>query len=518
MKRVSSSIAIFASVALVLLAGCARERIAPAIAPAPDLLAQGLRGIAVLREGQEPVWQDAVTLDASAKVALRVIFPAGSPRHVVALALDKPLLAEATLNGQRVPPPIEGMRYSRLPGIPPGLLVSGENTLLLTWPVTVRPARGQTEATPQTITADGVGARLFAQSAADLAFQSGPILGCAGPDAFTVTCRTNMPAAVTLETPGRRFESRAGLMHSFRVEGLRPGTEYAYTLAAVVPGTRNTVVSGPHRVATYPTQAPFMFAILGDSRTHPEDWAKVGAAVAATRPLFSVFVGDMVAAGRTDSQWDDEYLRMAPEYFATIPYYAVIGNHEQDCPLLPELFPTPGGGKNWVQQVGPALLIGIDGAVDWSPEGQLLPWLQDLLARSTAPFIIFVTHYPPWTSGPHGALRDDGLPKESTIRVAQQILMPLLEKHRVTAVFAGHDHNYERSDPPGGVTVVVTGGAGAPMRDKTPTAEKQNPHSKVFAKQLHYCLLTVDDKTCTMKVYTPEGEIIDQRVWNARPQ
>ena len=35
-----------------------------------------------------------------------------------------------------------------------------------------------------------------------------------------------------------------------------------------------------------------------------------------------------------------------------------------------------------------------------------------------------------------------------------------MKKYVHTAFIAGHDHDYERSEPPDGVTVIVSGGAG----------------------------------------------------------
>jgi len=94
--------------------------------------------------------------------------------------------------------------------------------------------------------------------------------------------------------------------------------------------------------------------------------------------------------------------------------------------------------------------------------------------------------------------------------------MPLLKKYNATAMFAGHDHCYERSEPEEGVTMIISGGAGAPTYGKSKDAEKQNPYSKVFARQRHYCLLTVDGDVCTMKVFRPNGTMIDTRSWTAR--
>jgi hypothetical protein len=288
--------------------------------------------------------------------------------------------------------------------------------------------------------------------------------------------------------------------------------------ARVKCNSSKSVTTGPFTVRTFPTKAPFTFAILGDSRTYPDKWKKVADATLAAKPAFSLFVGDMITNGRVDKMWDDEYFHPAKDFLATIPYFSVIGNHEGNCPLFPLMFQTPqeNGSKNWSQQIGPLLLIGIDGSMDWSHGSKLERWLENTLAKSKAKFIFVGSHYPAWTSGGHGSLNEEKRPKEKPIKDAQDTIMPLLKKYNAAAMFAGHDHFYERNEPDNGVTMIVTGGAGAPLRDKTKYAAKQNPYSVVFKKQLHFCLISVENDKCTMKVLNPQGEVLDTRSWNAR--
>ena len=90
-----------------------------------------------------------------------------------------------------------------------------------------------------------------------------------------------------------------------------------------------------------------------------------------------------------------------------------------------------------------------------------------------------------------------------------------LRRHRVTAIFASHIHTCLETTF-GRLPLYITGGAGAPLRGKSRSARQQNPYSKVFFSRLHYCLLEVRGESCTMKVLTPEGEVIDTRTWKAR--
>lgn len=449
-------------------------------------------------------------------VKFNAVFTVENPARFVSLALKKPShIRDLTLNGKKIPLPLDGMIYNTIPGIPVSML-KDINTLRATWAQKIKPGKDKKTAKVAQIKAADVDIHLYGLTPSALAFQTGPVLGYAGENFFTVTCRVNTPAEVVLAANGRKYVSKPALLHSFKVEGLKANTQYTYALKTRISSKDDFTASvGPYSMRTLPAGGKFTFAVLGDARTRPKEWAKVAAAVAVKQPAFSVFVGDMVTSGKIDSEWDLQCFGPAKNFFATIPYYAVIGNHEQNCPLFLKIFPTPGGSKNWSQEIGSVLLIGIDGGMDWSSGSTLTKWLEDILAKSKAKFIFFATHYPAWTSGPHG-WHKNGLPSEKTTRVARDVLMPLLQKYNVAAMFAGHDHIYERSEPDDGVTVIVTGGAGAPMYEMVKNAEKQNPYSKAFASKLHYCLITVDGDVCTMKVITPEGEVIDTRTWPAR--
>ena len=175
------------------------------------------------------------------------------------------------------------------------------------------------------------------------------------------------------------------------------------------------------------------------------------------------------------------------------------------------------------------LLIGIDGEEDFSAGTKHYRWLEELLRNAgDAEFIFFFNHYPAYSSGKHGRLDENGRPRQKTVALAREHIIPLLNKYKVTAYICGHSHSYERSELPGGVTQIISGGAGAPPHRKVETAAQQDPYSKIFAAELHFCLFEIADGTARMKVLTPpvaadgpnaygqEGKVIDQREWKSR--
>lgn len=90
-----------------------------------------------------------------------------------------------------------------------------------------------------------------------------------------------------------------------------------------------------------------------------------------------------------------------------------------------------------------------------------------------------------------------------------------MKKFAATAFIVGHDHDYERSEPPDGVAVLASGGAGAPLYPKVPIPWL-NPHSKVFECEHHFCLFTIEDNNCSMQALTPNGKELDSRTWSGR--
>jgi len=453
-------------------------------------------------------------------------FNVDRPRKYELMALQAPpWFKNLTLNGQPVPKPFKEMNYKTIPAIPTSLLKKGTNIIQASWIQNVWTQKNEAtleiDLIPSRIDASNIYVQLIAQQPSDLKFQTGPILGCAGKDFFTVSCRLNIPAALLLESNDKKYNSPKALLHTFKVDGLSSNTRYKYTITATIPSNTNKKKTiGPFFVKTLKGGEKFTFAALGDSRTNPEVWGKVAKSLTSKQPEFSIFSGDMITWGLNNFEWDEQFFGPAKDYFSSLPFFAVIGNHEANSPFFTNIFKTPSGGKNWAQKIGTILIIGIDGSMDWEKDGVQTKWLENILVNSEAKFIFLSSHYPAWTSGCHGWFEKDspGVPGEKPIRLAQKVIMPLMKKYDVTAMIAGHDHFYERSEPDNGVTLIITGGAGAPLRQKVKNSKRQNPYSKVFASTNHYCLFTVDGDTCTMEAIVPGNGLIDTRVWKSRQE
>jgi tartrate-resistant acid phosphatase type 5 len=88
-----------------------------------------------------------------------------------------------------------------------------------------------------------------------------------------------------------------------------------------------------------------------------------------------------------------------------------------------------------------------------------LQWLDQALALSGARWKIVIMHHPPESPSAWGASIGVGAGHEAERQLADQ-LQPILKRHDVDAVFAGHNHFYARMRPQGGIRYFVAGGGG----------------------------------------------------------
>ena len=112
----------------------------------------------------------------------------------------------------------------------------------------------------------------------------------------------------------------------------------------------------------------------------------------------------------------------------------------------------------------------LDTNSDYEPGSKQYQFLKRDLAGTSRPFKVFFGHHPAYSSGSHGSTKK-----------MQEYLQPLFEENGVQLVFAGHDHDYERTIV-NGITYVVSGGGGAPLYGQEQL--RGNPKSLVFKKDI----------------------------------
>jgi 3',5'-cyclic AMP phosphodiesterase CpdA len=219
---------------------------------------------------------------------------------------------------------------------------------------------------------------------------------------------------------------------------------------------------------------------------------RVVAAIRQIKPDVVFHSGDLVNNGRSSADWRifDQItgdLRREAKFFPT------FGNHKLDAREYFDRFELPNNERWYVVDTPIAHFVVLDSGSRAGPDSEQRRWLESTLGRPRLAPVIVLLHVGMFSTGPHGG--DPDLVRD---------LLPVLERGRVAAVFAGHDHDYERSQH-GRMVHVVTGGGGGPLYDQA----KRSPDSVKFVKAYHFCQLTRQAERVRVEVLTPGLELLD---------
>jgi len=250
------------------------------------------------------------------------------------------------------------------------------------------------------------------------------------------------------------------------------------------------------------------FAIYGDSRSSPERHGSVIGAMSRESNLdFVINSGDLVRDGTKIDRWVPEYFQPIEGMSGRIPFYAIRGNHDKDT-FFYQLLGLPKSPKWRSFSVLGIHMICLDSQESFDVGSDQYKWLiSDLVTHKAAKWKFILLHSPVYSSGPHGAVDEKGVAKETPVRTGQKLFPELARKYGIQAVFSGHDHFYERGERDG-VQYIISGGGGAgTYAESNP---KANPYRKVFYPGLHYCIVSVNGDKARVVVKTPEGRVLDR--------
>jgi hypothetical protein len=160
-----------------------------------------------------------------------------------------------------------------------------------------------------------------------------------------------------------------------------------------------------------------------------------------------LLLGDLVYPDGDANRLDEAVLDpFAPLLTPSVELFPVLGNHDYESGDEDEIMGSLGRDDAWyAQRVGPVEIVVLDSNQADSPEQTA--WLETTLESTSARWTIVAMHHPPYSAGVHGS--------DITVRDEWS---RLFADNGVELVLAGHDHDYQRSEPVDGVVYVVTGG------------------------------------------------------------
>jgi len=215
----------------------------------------------------------------------------------------------------------------------------------------------------------------------------------------------------------------------------------------------------------YDPETGFSFVVWGDSRSNAEVCEQLWSEIQKENVVFAINTGDLVSRGWVN-EWLEYFFPIIDKY-RTIPFLAVIGNH--DLGLNRMEFTRIFGVLDYAFDYGNARFVAFDNNDGLSD--RQLDWMESVLKAAQNKHKFVFAHKPP------GAINKW---RYHSFSENADEFCDLMAECKVTMVFFGHIHAYSTAEQDG-VDYIVTGGGGAPL------------HSRygVMGNVHHYCVVHV---------------------------
>jgi acid phosphatase type 7 len=340
-----------------------------------------------------------------------------------------------------------------------------------------------------------------------------------GPATVTATDRNGN--TFSAQATGQAFQpsdtQMASTFYQYQADitGLAAGTQYSYSIA--INGQELVSDSTMYRFRTAHTDK-FSFLALGDSGSDSAEQQALVQLMAAEADIsMVVHVGDMAYSDGTYTQFEDAYFGVDFPLMRRLPFFSTPGNHEYNtnnaAPYLavtvaPESgVPAADLGRYYSFDWGNAHFVSVDSnLLATSRASAMLAWLDADLAATQQHWRIVFLHHTPYPTGYHLG--------DPICAAVQQLVNPIVERHGVQLLLAGHEHGYERTYPLLGgqpvstspsTTYIVTGGGGGALE-----SVGSFPQTAISVQAFHYLRVDVDGKGLTLSAIGLDGGVIDQ--------
>ena len=350
-----------------------------------------------------------------------------------------------------------------------------------------------------------------------------PYLQFATTTGITVMWETTKPATGTLfygetdECTSSVPTTSQGPIHELRIEGLQPGTQYFYRTRSEAPG-QDGLQTLESEVRTFQTDAgpetPFTFAVISDTQGNPAVSGALAEMAWSQRPNFLLHPGDLVDTGGIKEQWVHHFFASMEPLISRVPFYPVLGNHEQNAANYYNYVSVPDPEYYYTFTYGNARFFMVDTNKKCDPDSEQYKWLAQQLAASKDHWKILCHHHPAYTTDEddYGKLWKTNKGTRGDLNARH--LAHLAHQHGVDIVWNGHIHSYERTWPinhdkpveKDGSIHLITGGGGGHLETAGPF---RAPFTHIVRRGHHYTMVWINGSTLVYKAYDLEGRLFD---------
>jgi predicted phosphodiesterase len=322
------------------------------------------------------------------------------------------------------------------------------------------------------------------------------IVALSAPTSKGLTVEVTTPDGADVLTTAVTTETNAGpdgvATLTASLSGLSPETTYCYAIPGITERAGFTTASSS-------MDAPVRFLAFGDSGDGSGEQQAVFEQMQTVPFELVLHLGDLAYESGAPTEIQANYFNVYSAMIRSFPVYPVAGNHDyatDSAQPLRQAFVLPSNGREerWYSfDRGPVHFVGLDTEQISDEQAQ---WLEQDLQTNQLPWTIVFGHRPPFSSGEHGGSAE-----------FRQYFVPVLERHHVDVVLSGHEHDYERFKPMGGIEYVVSGGGGRGTRPVG--ASSTTAFSEAV---LHFLYGEVQGSRLTLHAIDGVGREFDQAV------
>jgi hypothetical protein len=247
------------------------------------------------------------------------------------------------------------------------------------------------------------------------------------------------------------------------------------------------------------------FLVIGDSGTGDRPQYEVAAKIVEAHARFpfefAIMLGDNMYGGERAIDFVNKFEKpYKPLLDKDVRFYASLGNHDDPSQRFYQKFNMDGKRYYTFRKKDVEFFV-LDSTYMAPPQ---INWLRDELKRSDADWKISYFHHPIYSSGErHGSERD-----------LQAIVEPLFVQNGVDAVFAGHEHFYERLKPQKGILYITQGGAAKLRRGNI--RDNSVMTAQGFDTDRSFTLVEIRGDQMFFETISRLGQIVDSGVFTRR--